>query len=117
MTKQNKMKLSQVFLLLGTFVVYSCSSVFSKNASMYDTLSLEYIIFFIGVLFCLGLYAILWQKVLSFMPLNKAFLCKSMTIVLILAISYFVFDESITINNVIGTCLIMFGLINLSCQK
>ena len=111
------MKSKSILILIFTFVVYSFSSIFSKNASMYDTLSIEYIVFSIGVLFCLGLYAILWQKVLTFMPLNKAFLCKSMTIVLILAISYFVFDESITINNVIGTCLILAGLVNLSCQK
>lgn len=111
------MKIYNVFILFITFIVYSVVGVFTKLASMQDFLVFAFWVYFGVLILALGTYALLWQKVLTFMPLNKAFLCKSMTIVLILAISYFVFDESITINNVIGTCLILAGLVNLSCQK
>ena len=38
----------------------------------------------------------------------------SVTFILILAISYFIFDENITFNNLLGSCLIMGGVIVIS---
>lgn len=102
--------ISHIALLLITFLVYSLSSVFSKCASLYTFLSIPYISYFIGVILALATYAILWQKILSIMPLNKAFLCKSTTILMILAISIIVFDEKISINNILGAALIVTGL-------
>lgn len=100
----------KVLLLAVTFVVYSSSSIFSKSASQYDFLSLPYLLNFCGVLCAMALYAVLWQKVLTFMDLNKAFLCKSITLILILALSYFFFHEPISLNNMIGTVLIVGGI-------
>ena len=108
---------AKVFFLLLTFVIYSCSSIFSKYASIQDPLTKEYGIFVGCVLIALGLYAVLWQKVLSFMPLNKAFLCKSITIVMILAVSAFAFNEPISVNNIIGAIFIMTGLGVLAWKK
>lgn len=100
----------KLLLLIITFVVYSCSSIFSKSASLYDFLSLPYILNFSGVLCAMALYAVLWQRVLTFMELNKAFLCKSITLLLILALSYFFFNEPISLNNMIGAVLIIGGI-------
>lgn len=99
-----------IAFVIVTFIVYSLSSIFSKYASMHDLLSLYYVMCVIIVFAFLGIYAILWQKVLSFMPLNKAFLCKSVTILMILAVSALVFNEVVTIKNIIGAGFIMFGL-------
>lgn len=73
-------------------------------------MSLEYILYICCVILALGIYAILWQKLLSFMPLNKAFLCKSITILIILAVSALIFNEIVTLNNIIGAGFIMSGL-------
>ena len=108
---------NQVALLLVTFVVYSCTSLFSKSASMHPFLSVPYLLNFGGMLCCMGVYAILWQKVLGFMALNKAFLFKSMTIVMILGFCYFLFGETITMNNIIGTAFIIAGLVVLAWKK
>ena len=80
------------FLLIITFVVYSCSTIFSKMASDYSTFSMPYLMWFSGVVAVLGLYAVLWQKILSIMELSKAYLCKSISITIILGLSYFVFE-------------------------
>jgi len=111
------LSLKHILLLFVSFVVYSMTGVFSKMASMHEFLSVKYIGFFACVLLMLGLYAILWQKVLSFMPLHKAFLCKSICIVITLAISYFVFAETLTLNNILGAGCIISGLVVLSWQK
>ena len=98
-------------LLLFTFVIYALSGIISKQTSLYIFLSWSYLCGLFGALFTLGLYAILWQKILSFMLLNKAFLCKSMTILMVLAVSAFFFKEQVTLNNIIGSAVIIVGLV------
>lgn len=107
----------RIFLLLFSFLIYSCTGIFSKLASQKAFLSIPYILYFGCVIVTLGLYAVLWQKVLSFMPLNKAFLCKSICIVFTLGISYWMFAETITLNNILGAIIIIFGLVVLAWKK
>lgn len=107
----------KILLLLLAFVIYSGTGIFTKLASQHSFLSLPYILFFGCVIATLGLYAVLWQKVLTFMPLNKAFLCKSICIVFTLALSYGLFDEHITRNNILGAICIILGLVVLSWKK
>lgn len=114
MMKSNIVKIS---LLILAFLVYSLSSVFCKLASQNEMLGFWYLFYFGCVIFMLGTYAILWQKVLSFLPLNKAFLCKSITILMILCVSHFLFNEAISTNNLIGTAFIISGIIALSWKK
>jgi drug/metabolite transporter (DMT)-like permease len=71
----------------------------------------------VGVILCLGLYAVLWQKILATVPLGVAYLSKSLTIVLVLLCSSLVFGEIITLNNILGTGLILLGLINLYAPR
>lgn len=106
----NNMSLPQAVLTAATFLVYALSSVFSKLASGHAFLSADYVLSLSGVLLAMGLYAVLWQKVLSWLPLGRAYLCKSTTIVFLLCISRFVFGEPLTVNNVLGCLLIMVGL-------
>lgn len=101
---------SRLLLLVLAFTFYTISGIGCKLVSMHDFMSLCYIVLMLFVVLILGIYAILWQKVLSFMPLNKAFLCKSVTILMILAISALVFNETVTTNNIIGAGFIMSGL-------
>lgn len=113
----NKLTAGKVLIILLAFVIYSCSSIFSKFASLHEFLSLPYLGFFACVVVALGIYAILWQKVLSYMELNKAFLCKSITILFILAFSVILFDETLTINNLIGAAFIICGLVILAWKR
>lgn len=108
--------MKNILLLILTFVVYSFTGIFTKLASQQEPMSIAYLGCFAGAIAVLGLYAILWQKVLSFMPLNKAFLCKSVTLILGLLVAHFVFAEIITFCNVIGAAFIFGGLVVLSCN-
>ncbi len=106
-----------VLLVLLTFLVYSSSGIFSKLASQYSFLSLEYLISLTAVVAVLGVYAVLWQKILGILPLNRAFLCKSITIPFGLVFSSFLFSEVITMQNVIGTSFIVAGLVVLTFKN
>lgn len=109
--------MNRIFLLIFTFIAYSFTGIFSKLASLQESMSIAYLSSFAGSIAVLGLYAILWQKVLSFMPLNKAFLCKSVTLILGLLVAHFVFSEVITLCNIIGAAFILGGLVVLSCKQ
>ena len=105
------------FLVLLSFFIYSCSGVLMKLASRQVFFSMWYLLYFGLALFDLILFAILWQKILSIMPLNKAILYKSVTLVFSLFFAFFIFGENVTQNNIFGVVLIIVGIITLSMRK
>lgn len=98
------------FCLFGIFLIYSSSGIFSKCASRCDFLSLPYLAFLSGCVFVLGVYAILWQQIIKRMPVSDAYMLKGMTGFIGLAYAHFIFDEPITIANIIGTTIILLGI-------
>lgn len=58
-----------------------------------------------------GLSFILWVKVLSKVELSYAYPLVSVGYIVIMAFSYFVFKESISLFRIIGTLLIVLGVI------
>ena len=107
----------RVLLMMLAFVVYSSSTICSKLASQQEFLSFPYICCLLGVVAALAVYAALWQIILEFMDLGKAFLCKSITIVFILVFSYFCFSETITLCTIIGIFFIILGLVVLAWKQ
>lgn len=97
--------------------VYSASGFFSKIASRYDFLSFPYLLCLGGLVFVLGIYAVLWQIALKRVPLNQAYLFRSLGIVYGLAIACFIFHESITWGNLLGGTIVLGGLLVLMIEK
>lgn len=106
-----------ILFLSFAVAVYSVSGLFSKMASRYDFLSFPYLLCLGGVILVLGIYAILWQMALKKVPLNKAYLFRSLGVVYGLAIAFFVFQETITWNNVLGGGIVVCGLLFLLDDK
>lgn len=106
------------FLLLCLcFLIASSSGVFLKLASMYEFLSFQYFFYFGMTILVMGIYAVLWQKVLKLIPLNKAYLYKSSGIGISLMYAYIIFDENITIYNILGCTMIIAGIMILSYNR
>lgn len=59
----------------------------------------------------LGVYAVLWQQVIKRMPLSMAYMFKGTSLIFVLLISALLFGESITTNNLIGSAVIVFGIV------
>ena len=57
-------------LLAVSLVIQSLSSVFIKYAGTYETMSKEFIIFYVLAVGCLGVFAIMWQFLLEWLPLD-----------------------------------------------
>lgn len=105
-----------IFLCLAV-AIYSTSSVFSKLASGYEFLSLSYLVCLGGVVSMLGVYAVLWQIALKRIPLNQAYLFRSLGLVYGLCIAHFIFNEKITVQNIGGCCLVLTGMLLLLSKK
>ena len=88
----------------------SLSSVFMKYASMQEAIMQKGIFYIISIL-TLGLFAILWQKLLVKNQLNKVYVFKSTTIIWGMIFGYILFKEQINIQMIIGAFLALMGVI------
>ena len=103
-----------ILFLCFAIAVYSISGFFTKLASGYDFLSVPYLGCLVGAVIVLGIYAVIWQIALKKVPLSQAYLFRSMGVIYGLAIAYFVFGETVTLQNLVGCGLVMCGLAILS---
>lgn len=115
MSDKNNFKRQKDYAFLHiSILIYSVTIVLSKLAAGYDFLSLGYIICYGGMVAVLGIYAILWQQVIKRFEPSVAYSHKSVTVIWALIISAVLFGESITFGNIIGTALIVCGVVMVS---
>lgn len=107
MTKSYKTYLA----LIGVNLVYACTSIFTKMASQQEPMSFPYLLWIAGAVGVMGVYAMLWQQVISRMSLSTAYMFKGTSLIFVLLISALLFGETITINNLIGSTIIVLGIV------
>lgn len=111
MTEQKKSNRGKILFLLSlSLIIQSLSSVFIKYAGKFETLSKEFIFFYVLAVGCLGVFAIMWQLLLELIPLTTAYLRKGILYILILIWSVILFKEQVTLNNIIGSIIIIAGI-------
>ena len=111
MTDEKKKGRVKILLLLSlSLVLQSLSSVFIKYAGQFETLSPEFIFYYVIAVGCLGVFAIMWEFLLELIPLTTAYLRKGILYILILIWSVILFNETVTINNIIGSIIIIAGI-------
>ena len=117
MKGKDSITILRFLFLCFTIAIYSTSSIFSKLASEYEFLSYSYLLCLGGVICVLGVYAVLWQMALKRVPLNQAYLFRSLGLVYGLCIANFLFNEKITVQNITGCCLVLTGMLVLLSKK
>lgn len=111
MAEEKKPGRGRILILLAlSLVIQSLSSVFIKYAGTYETMSKEFVIFYVLAVGCLGVFAILWQFLLEWLPLTTAYLRKGILYILILIWSVILFGERVTMPNIIGSIIIIAGI-------
>lgn len=80
-------------------------------ASRQEMLSWPYLLWIAGAIGVMGLYALLWQQVIARMPISTAYMFKGTSLIFVLLFSVLLFDEAITLNNVIGSVIIIVGIV------
>ncbi len=97
--------------LIGVNLIYACTSIFTKMASRQEMLSWSYILCIAGAVGVMGVYALLWQQIITKMPLSTAYMFKGTSLIFVLLISALLFDEAISLNNVVGSAIIILGIV------
>lgn len=108
------MKKNKVFKYIFLHIcvlLFTATTILSKYASTYEFLSLNYIIIFALMICNLGVYAILWQQAIKPFKASVAYSNKSVTTIWTLIFSAILFSERITIHNIIGALMIIFGVV------
>lgn len=107
LNKEKIMPFVQLHILLFLF---SLGSVCSKIAGQAEFLSMKFIIFYGLVLVILFGYALVWQQILKKLPLVTAYANKAVTVIWGLLWGTIIFKEQITIWNILGAAIIIFGI-------
>lgn len=103
--------MKKIYLALHlTLMLYAVGGIFSKRASAASFLSAEYIANYVGLLVILVVYAFFWQKILKVIPLTVAMANKSVTVIWGIVYGCLIFQEKVTIFNIVGAVVMMAGI-------
>lgn len=96
-------------------LMFSFTSVFTKMASNayreHGLLSGQLLLFLFLMFANCFLYAIVWQKVIKKFDLNVAYANKSVYLIWSQIWAVFIFQETLTLGNVIGLILVFIGVL------
>lgn len=106
-----KVKKKDLLFLFLVNLVYAGTSIFTKLASMEIPWSISYDIWLLCAVGVIGLYALLWQRIIARMDISTAYMFKGLSLVFVLLFSFFLFGELITVNNLLGSTLIITGIV------
>ncbi len=101
---------SIVSLVLINFV-YSLEPILAKVTSKYELCDWRFYAGIASVVFVLGIYAIAWQQILKKVELSMAYMFKGLSIIFVLLLSFFLFQDNISPQNIIGSLIIIGGII------
>ena len=104
------MKIGKLISLITVNLLYAIVLILNRMASIYAPLSLGYILLFGISVIVLAIYAISWQQIIKRMPISDAYMFKGTSIVFVLLLSAWLFEEAITWQNVIGSIIIILGI-------
>lgn len=105
-----------IVLLQGVIIIYTISSVMSKQASAHGEQLLLFLFFFGLEFVLLGIYAVLWQQMIKRFELSVAYANRSMAVVWSMVWAVVFFHNTITIKNMIGVLLIVIGTMIINIQ-
>lgn len=107
-------KIKDYIQLHLNILLFSLTSVFSKFASIqYNRHGLHspmlYVFLFLMLANC-GIYAIAWQQVIKKFSLSTAYANKSVYLLWSQIWAVFIFHESLSVRNIIGLLVVLFGV-------
>ena len=97
--------------LVGINLLYACVTIFTKYASQQEFMSLSYCLGLAGAIAVMGVYAIGWQQILKHIEISTAYMFKGTSLIFIMLLAWMLFGEQITLNNIMGACVIIIGIV------
>ncbi|MDA3951670.1 MAG: EamA family transporter [Spirochaeta sp.] len=104
-----------VFIAVGA---QALSLILAKQASFAEAGIDRYLsLWYLGSLTALGIQAIVWQQALRRLALSVAYPMMSLVFVLLPILGWLVFDERISVLQMIGTVFILVGTIEIDRES
>ena len=100
-----------MFILHLLLILYSFVSVCSKLAAQQPMGSLYFFLIYGVSILLLGIYAVVWQQIIKYLPLTTAFANKAITVCWGIVWGVLLFHESVTLGKITGALLIVFGVV------
>jgi drug/metabolite transporter (DMT)-like permease len=97
-------------LHLAVFII-SFAPVLAKMASQFPFASTAFLFPYSLMVLIFAGYAVVWQRVLARVDLAVAYAARSMVVVYSLIWAVLIFRESISLNNILGSLLIVIGVV------
>lgn len=110
-------KIKDILLLQGVIIIYTISSVMSKEASAGDGSIVRFLFFFGMEFVLLGVYALLWQQMIKRFELSVAYANRSMAVVWSMVWAVVFFHDTITLKNIAGVLLVVAGTVIINTDK
>lgn len=104
-------KFKHYIILHLILLFYSLGGICSKIAANKEFLSFDFCLFYALVISILGVYALFWQQILKHIPLNVAYVNKSVMLVWGILWGALIFDEKLSAANIIGSLIVLFGVL------
>lgn len=96
--------------LVGVNLIYACTGICTKMASQNEMFSWPYLLWMAGAVGVIGVYAILWQQIITRIPISTAYMFKGTGMIFGLLFAHLLFSEQITVYNIIGAAIIITGI-------
>lgn len=109
--------LKNIILLQAVIVIYTISSVMSKEASKSEGNLMRFLFFFGMEFVILAVYAVLWQQIIKRFELSVAYANRSMAVVWSMVWAVVFFHDTITMQNIAGVLLVVFGTILVNSEN
>lgn len=112
----HKISWKQILLLQAVIVIYTISGIMAKFASSGETFA-RLVLFFGLDLFCLGIYAILWQQMIKRFDLSVAYANRAMALLWSAVWAVLIFGEEISGKQILGICVVIAGTMVINTEK
>ena len=109
--KKKKTKLKDICILQIVIAIYTLSTVCAKFASGQEFMSFQFILYYGIEMMILGVYAIIWQQLLKKFDVSIAYANKAMGLLWSIVWAILIFNDTITIKNLIGVLIVIIGTI------
>ena len=108
---KKKTKLKEIFILQIVIAIYTLSTVFANFASGQEFMSFKFILYYGLEMLILAVYAVVWQQLIKKFDISVAYANKAMGLLWSIVWAILIFNETITIKNVIGVVIVIVGTI------
>lgn len=112
-----KTKWRDIIILQIIVIIYTFSTICAKLASGQKMLSIPFLLYIGLEMVLLGIYAVCWQQMIKKMELSVAYINRSLALCWSMLWSFIFFGEKMTIQNIVGVVIIVFGTFIINTEK